>query len=28
MARALWSGAIAFGLVNIPVKLSAATESK
>jgi DNA end-binding protein Ku len=28
MARALWSGAIAFGLVNIPVKLFAATESK
>jgi len=28
MARALWSGAIAFGLVNIPVKLYPATESK
>src|SRR5205809_422470 len=28
MARALWSGAIAFGLVNIPVKLYGATESK
>lgn len=28
MARALWSGAIAFGLVNIPVKLYAAAESK
>lgn len=28
MARALWSGAIAFGLVNIPVRLYAATESK
>ena len=28
MARALWSGAIAFGLVNIPVKIFAATESK
>lgn len=28
MARSLWSGAIAFGLVNIPVKLFAATESK
>lgn len=28
MPRALWSGAIAFGLVNIPVKLFAATESK
>src|SRR5438445_10534068 len=28
MARALWSGAIAFGLVNIPVKLYGATEAK
>ena len=28
MARALWSGAIAFGLVNIPVKLFAASETK
>src|SRR2546422_130223 len=28
MARALWSGAIAFGLVNIPVKLYGATETK
>lgn len=28
MARALWSGAIAFGLVNIPVKLFAASEMK
>ncbi len=28
MPRALWSGAIAFGLVNIPVKLFSATESK
>src|SRR5438874_2315805 len=28
MARALWSGAIAFGLVNIPVKLYGATDSK
>src|SRR5256712_13868545 len=28
MARALWSGAIAFGLVNIPVKLYCATETK
>lgn len=28
MARAIWSGAIAFGLVNIPVKLFPATESK
>ncbi len=28
MARAIWSGAIAFGLVNIPVRLYGATESK
>jgi DNA end-binding protein Ku len=28
LARALWSGAIAFGLVNIPVRLYGATESK
>src|SRR3990170_2399508 len=28
MARALWSGAIAFGLVNIPVKVFPATEGK
>src|SRR5438105_15667120 len=28
MARALWSGAIAFGLVNIPAKLYGATDSK
>ena len=28
MARAVWSGAISFGLVNIPVKLFPATESK
>src|SRR2546430_9601251 len=28
VARALWSGAIAFGLVNIPVKLYGATETK
>ena len=28
MARAIWSGAIGFGLVNIPVKLYSATESK
>lgn len=28
MARALWSGAIAFGLVNIPVKLFGASETK
>ena len=24
--RAIWSGAIAFGLVNVPVKAHAATE--
>ena len=28
MARAIWSGAIGFGLVNIPVKLYSATEQK
>lgn len=28
MARAVWSGAIAFGLVNVPVGLYSATESK
>jgi DNA end-binding protein Ku len=28
MARAIWSGAISFGMVNIPVKLLGATESK
>lgn len=28
MARAIWNGAIGFGLVNIPVKLYSATESK
>ena len=27
MPRAMWSGAISFGLVNIPVKLISATES-
>jgi len=27
MARALWSGSISFGLVNIPVRLYAATDS-
>ncbi|HEY4704769.1 MAG TPA: Ku protein [Thermoplasmata archaeon] len=27
-ARAIWSGAISFGLVNIPVKLYTATETK
>lgn len=28
MARAIWSGAISFGMVNIPIKLVGATESK
>ena len=28
MAKAIWSGAISFGMVNIPVKLYGATESK
>jgi DNA end-binding protein Ku len=28
MARALWSGSISFGLVNVPVKLYTATEEK
>jgi DNA end-binding protein Ku len=28
MARAIWSGAISFGLVTVPVKLFSATESK
>jgi DNA end-binding protein Ku len=28
MARAIWSGAIGFGMVSIPVKLFGATESK
>ena len=28
MARAIWSGAISFGLVNVPVKLYAATSPK
>src|SRR5512135_3104078 len=28
MARAMWKGAIQFGLVTIPVKLYLATESK
>jgi len=27
VARALWSGAISFGLVNVPVKLYNATPS-
>ncbi|MBA3299580.1 MAG: Ku protein, partial [Thermoleophilaceae bacterium] len=28
MARAIWSGAISFGLVNIPVKLYSAARKK
>jgi len=28
MPRAIWTGAISFGLVNVPVKLYSATESK
>ncbi len=28
MPRSIWSGAISFGMVSIPVKLYAATESK
>ena len=28
MARAIWSGAISFGLVNIPVKLFSAVSRK
>src|SRR3954464_12575807 len=28
MARAIWSGAISFGLVSVPVRLFTATESK
>ena len=28
MARAIWSGAISFGLVNVPVKMYAATQPK
>ncbi|MDQ3644753.1 MAG: Ku protein, partial [Actinomycetota bacterium] len=28
MARAIWSGAISFGLVNIPVKLFSAVQKK
>src|SRR5947209_13592938 len=28
MARAIWSGAISFGLVNVPVKLFSATQPK
>src|SRR5207302_10667260 len=28
MARAIWSGAISFGLVNVPVKMYSATQPK
>jgi len=28
MARAIWTGAVSFGLVNVPVKLFSATEQK
>ena len=28
MPRAIWSGTISFGLVNVPVKLHTATEEK
>ncbi|HEY7136167.1 MAG TPA: Ku protein [Acidimicrobiia bacterium] len=28
MARAIWTGSVAFGLVNVPVKLYAATEAR
>ncbi len=28
MARAIWSGAISFGLVNVPIKLYSATQQK
>ena len=28
MPRAIWSGAISFGLVNVPVKLYSATSPK
>jgi len=28
MARAIWSGTISFGLVNVPVKLYSAVHSK
>src|SRR5690625_637685 len=28
MARAIWSGALAFGLVNVPVGMYAATEDR
>ena len=27
-ARSIWNGTVAFGLVNVPVKLYSATESK
>ena len=28
MARAIWTGAISFGLVNVPVRLYSAVEQK
>ena len=28
MPRAIWSGAISFGLVNVPIKLYSATSQK
>ena len=28
MARSIWNGTITFGMVNVPVKLYSATESK
>jgi non-homologous end joining protein Ku len=28
MARAIWTGSVAFGLVNVPVGLYAATEDR
>ncbi|HMJ01614.1 MAG TPA: Ku protein, partial [Conexibacter sp.] len=28
MPRAIWSGAISFGLVNVPIKLYSATSPK
>ena len=28
MARSIWNGTVTFGMVNVPVKLYTATESK
>ncbi|MDQ1366908.1 MAG: hypothetical protein QOE57_2950, partial [Acidimicrobiaceae bacterium] len=28
MPRAIWSGAVSFGLVNVPIKLVSATSPK